>query len=248
MMAAQLRRIRSPALLATCALCLAGGAAAAAESDRLARTRAEMVSNQIAARGIRDPRVLEAMKTVERHLFVPDASRAHAYEDRPLPIGHRQTISQPYIVALMTELAQVRSGARVLEIGTGSGYQAAVLAKLAGEVYTIEIVESLAREASERLARMGFRNVTVRAGDGYAGWAERAPFDAILVTAAPPRIPAPLLAQLAVGGRLVAPVGEGPQELLVIERTESGTRERRVATVWFVPMTGEAQRERRPGR
>jgi protein-L-isoaspartate(D-aspartate) O-methyltransferase len=223
---------------------LVGTAAAGAAEDRLAAARARMVSEQIAARGVKDARVLDAMRTVERHQFVPEAERREAYDDHPLPIGHRQTISQPYIVALMTELAQVGPGERVLEIGTGSGYQAAILSVLAKEVWTIEIVEPLAREAADRLARLGYRNVTVRAGDGYAGWPEKAPFDAILLTAAPPEIPAPLLAQLAPGGRLVAPVGDFSQDLVVVERTPSGDRTRRVAPVLFVPMTGEAQRRR----
>ena len=206
-----------------------------------------MVATQIAARGIVDPRVLDAMRRVKRHLFVPEPVRAAAYGDHPLPIGHDQTISQPYIVALMTELAQVKPGARVLEIGTGSGYQAAVLAVLAKEVYSVEIVEPLAAEADERLARLGYRNVTVRSGDGYRGWPERAPFDAILVTAAPPEIPQPLLDQLAPGGRLVAPVGpeRGEQVLVVVERTESGLKRWSVAPVRFVPMTGEARKKGR---
>jgi protein-L-isoaspartate(D-aspartate) O-methyltransferase len=203
-----------------------------------------MVETQIAARGVRDPRVLDAMRVVERHLFVPEAARGSAYADRPLPIGHGQTISQPYVVALMTELARVGPRSRVLEIGTGSGYQAAVLARLAGHVYGIEIVEPLAREAAARLERLGVRNVTVRAGDGYGGWPAHAPFDAIVVTAAPAELPAPLLEQLAVGGRLVAPVGELEQELVVVERTAAGLRRRSVALVRFVPMTGEAQRRR----
>jgi protein-L-isoaspartate(D-aspartate) O-methyltransferase len=217
---------------------------ASADEDRFAAARARMVTEQIAARGIRDAQVLEAMRAVERHQFVPASERDEAYDDHPLPIGHRQTISQPYIVALMTELAQVGPRSRVLEIGTGSGYQAAVLAKLAKEVWSIEIVEPLARESAERLARLGYRNVTVRAGDGYRGWPEKAPFDAIVVTAAPPEIPQPLLDQLAVGGRLVAPVGDFWQELVVVVRTTSGTRSWRVAGVRFVPMTGEAQRRR----
>jgi protein-L-isoaspartate(D-aspartate) O-methyltransferase len=219
--------------LAPCGAAGAGGDPAAA--------RAAMV-REIEARGVSDPRVLAAMREVERHRFVPDALRAQAYDDRPLPIGQGQTISQPYIVALMTELAAVRPGARVLEIGTGSGYQAAVLSLLAGEVYTIEIVEPLAREARERLARLGHQNVSVRAGDGYRGWLEKAPFDAILLTAAPPQIPGPLLEQLAPGGRLVAPVGDAAQELVLVEKTPSGLRRRSIVRVAFVPMTGEAQR------
>ncbi len=225
-------------------LALALSAARAAEPDPLAAERARMVASQIAARGVRDERVLSALRAVPRHLFVPEALRPVAYGDHPLPIGHGQTISQPYIVALMTELARVRPGARVLEVGTGSGYQAAVLSLLAAEVCSIEIVEPLAREAGERLARLGYRNVSVRAGDGYAGWPEKAPFDAILVTAAPPEIPGPLLAQLGPGGRLVAPVGEGEQDLVLVERTAGGLVRRSVAPVRFVPMTGEAQRRR----
>jgi protein-L-isoaspartate(D-aspartate) O-methyltransferase len=230
------------ALLGVAALLAAWPAAAGDEDARAARLR--MVETQIAARGVADPRVLEAMRKVERHLFVPEALRAEAHGDTPLPIGRGQTISQPYVVALMTELARVEPDDRVLEIGTGSGYQAAVLSTLAREVCSIEIVEPLAREAAERLRRLGFRNVTVRAGDGYRGWPERAPFDAIVVTAAPPRIPEPLLEQLAVGGRLVAPVGEGIQDLVLVERTADGLRRRTVAPVRFVPMTGEAQERR----
>jgi len=227
------------------ALALLGpGAPPAAEEDASHASRRLMVSSQIEARGVRDPRVLDALRRVERHRFVPDRLRHRAYEDGPLAIGHEQTISQPYIVALMTEAARVRPGARVLEIGTGSGYQAAVLSLLAGHVYTIEIVEPLARQAEERLGALGYRNVTVRTGDGYRGWPERAPFDAILVTAAPPEIPQPLLDQLAVGGRLVAPVGEVDQELVVVERTAAGLERRRILPVRFVPMTGEAQRRR----
>lgn len=219
-------------------------APAAGDAGHEAAARAHMVATQIEARGVKDPRVLEAMRRVERHRFVPAAVRPHAYEDRPLPIGHEQTISQPYVVALMTELARVRGDARVLEIGTGSGYQAAVLSVLAREVYTIEIVAPLAAEARARLAGLGYANVAVRAGDGYRGWPEKAPFDAIVLTAAPPEIPGPLLDQLAVGGRLVAPVGEpgGAQELVVVERTPAGLLRRSALPVRFVPMTGEAQR------
>jgi protein-L-isoaspartate(D-aspartate) O-methyltransferase len=227
------------ALLAAAAVAVT--AAAAEPASPYARERAEMVDTQIAARGVRDPRVLEAMRTVERQLFVPEALQAHAYADTALPIGHGQTISQPYVVALMTELAAVSPRSRVLEVGTGSGYQAAVLATIAAQVYGIEIVEPLAAEAKDRLARLGYGNVTVRAGDGYRGWPEHAPFDAIVITAAPPEIPEPLLAQLAEGGRLVAPVGRAEQQLVVVERTPSGLSRRTVAPVRFVPMTGEAQ-------
>ncbi|HSM93646.1 MAG TPA: protein-L-isoaspartate(D-aspartate) O-methyltransferase [Anaeromyxobacteraceae bacterium] len=225
---------------------LAAALAASVDGSVEERARAHMVATQIAARDVSDPRVLEAMRKVERHRFVPASLREEAYGDHPLPIGHDQTISQPYVVALMTELARVRPGARVLEVGTGSGYQAAILAVLAKEVYTIEIVEPLAREAGERLRALGYANVTVRAGDGYRGWPEHAPFDAILVTAAPREIPQPLLDQLAVGGRLVAPVGDegGDQELVVVERTPAGLRRWSVAPVRFVPMTGEAKKRR----
>jgi protein-L-isoaspartate(D-aspartate) O-methyltransferase len=229
--------------LAAAALLLGASSPLAAEGPR-ADERERMVARQIVARGVTDARVLEAMRKVERHLFVPEALRAEAYADRALPIAHGQTISQPYIVALMTELAALRPTARVLEVGTGSGYQAAVLAVLVREVYTIEIVEPLAAEARERLRRLGHANVFVRAGDGYRGWPEKAPFDAILVTAAPPEIPAPLLEQLAPGGRLVAPVGRDRQELVVVERTERGLSRRAVIPVTFVPMTGEAQKGR----
>jgi len=229
-----------PGKLAAAALLLGGGAPLAAEEQEAA-ARARMVAHQIAARGVSDARVLEAMRQVARHLFVPEPLRAEAYADRALPIAHGQTISQPYIVALMTELAALKPTSRVLEVGTGSGYQAAVLAVLAREVYTIEIVEPLAAEAQERLRRLGYANVFVRAGDGYRGWPEKAPFDAILVTAAPPEIPAPLLEQLAPGGRLVAPVGRDRQELVVVERGERGLTRRSVIPVVFVPMTGEAQ-------
>ena len=223
---------------------LGPGPLAVDTEDGFTAPRLAMVNSQIAARGIRDPRVLDALRRVERHRFVPERLRDQAYQDRPLSIGHDQTISQPYIVALMTEEARVRPGARVLEIGTGSGYQAAVLSLLAGQVDTIEIVEPLATRAAALLQALGYRNVTVRAGDGYRGWPERAPFDAILVTAAPKEIPQPLLDQLAVGGRLVAPVGEGDQELVVVERTAAGLQRRAVIPVRFVPMTGEAQRRK----
>ncbi|WP_407354597.1 protein-L-isoaspartate(D-aspartate) O-methyltransferase [Luteimonas sp. R10] len=200
-----------------------------------------MVDRQIEARGVRDPRVLEAMRTVPRHRFVPPERAAQAYRDHPLPIGHGQTISQPYIVAKMTELLQPERDDRVLEIGTGSGYQAAVLSRLVAEVYSIEIVEPLARRAETVLKELGYDDVTVRAGDGYAGWPEHAPFDAIIVTAAPERVPQALVEQLKPGGRMVIPVGpvHALQELRLIEKTENGAlRDRRIAPVRFVPMTG----------
>jgi len=210
-----------------------------ADTDR--RTR--MVESQIVARGVRDPRVLAAMRKVPRHRFVDDAQRAEAYEDHPLPIPGNQTISQPYIVALMTELLELKPTSRVLEIGTGSGYQSAVLAELAKEVYTIEIVPELARLAQTRLRELGYDNVTVREGDGYRGWPEHAPFDAIIVTAAPERIPQPLLDQLARGGIMVIPVGGFFQELKVFRKSADGRMsEKDILPVRFVPMTGEVEK------
>jgi protein-L-isoaspartate(D-aspartate) O-methyltransferase len=200
-----------------------------------------MLKEQIAARGITDERVLAALGEVPRHEFVPPEQRALAYEDHPLPIGYDQTISQPYIVAAMSELARIGPDDKVLEIGTGSGYQAAVLALLARDVYSIEILERLAGRARTTLTRLGYANVHVRAGDGYRGWPEQAPFDAILVTAAPAVVPEPLKQQLAIGGRLVIPVGTEDQELRLITRTEHGFEQRNVLPVRFVPMTGQAQ-------
>jgi len=210
-----------------------------ADTDR--RTR--MVETQIVARGVRDPRVLAAMRKVPRHLFVDPAQRAEAYEDHPLPIPGNQTISQPYIVALMTELLELEPSSRVLEIGTGSGYQSAVLAELADEVYTIEIVPELARLAASRLKELGYDNVTVKEGDGYRGWPEHAPFDAVIVTAAPERIPQPLLDQLAPGGIMVIPVGGFFQELKVFRKSADGRiTEKDILPVRFVPMTGEVEK------
>ncbi len=218
------------------------GGAAGGGSDPWAARRERMVRTQIEARGVQDPRVLEAMGTVPRHEFVPEAWRDEAYRDSPVPIGDGQTISQPYIVALMSELLEVGPGEKVLEIGTGSGYQAAVLAQMGAEVYTIEIRPGLCRRARETLERLGYERVHVRCGDGYGGWPEEAPFDGIIVTAAPERIPEPLLEQLDVGGHMVIPVGAFYQELKVITRTEDGFEERSVIPVRFVPMTGEIER------
>jgi len=212
------------------------------EAYRIARER--MVASQIQARGVSDPRVLDSLRRAPRHLFVPDAQRDAAYLDTPLPIGHGQTISQPYIVALMTALARPRATDRALEIGTGSGYQAAVLSPLVKELSTIELVEPLAVQAKERLAALGYGNVTVRAGDGYAGWPERAPFDVILVTAAPERVPPALLEQLAPGGRMVIPVGRQDEEqwLRVVEKDAGGRiRTREEIPVRFVPMIKKQQ-------
>ncbi len=206
-----------------------------------------MVKSQLIARGIKDPNVLAAMGRVPRHEFVSQRLRNRAYADGPLPIGEKQTISQPYIVALMTELAQIDKNTRVLEIGTGSGYQAAVLHEVAGEVYSIEIIEVLAQRARETLLRLGFGGIHLRHGDGYRGWPEAAPFDAILVTAAPVAVPEPLLDQLTVGGRLVVPVGRGAQELLVYRKTSSGIERDSIIPVLFVPMTGEVHELDRSG-
>ena len=212
-----------------------------ADADAERRTR--MVDSQIVARGVRDPRVLAAMRKVPRHLFVDPAQRAEAYEDHPLPIPGNQTISQPYIVALMTELLELKPTSRALEIGTGSGYQSAVLGELAKDVYTIEIVPELARLAADRLKELGYENVRVREGDGYRGWPEEAPFDAIIVTAAPERIPQPLLDQLAPGGVMVIPVGGFFQELKVFRKAADGrVTERDILPVRFVPMTGEVEK------
>ena len=205
------------------------------------RARHEMVRTQIERRGVSEPKVLEAMRKVPRHEFVPPSLRERAYEDRPLPIGHDQTISQPYIVALMTELADVKPGDTVLEVGTGSGYQAAVLAEMGVNVFSIEIVEPLAKQSGALLKDLGYDSVTVRHGDGYAGWPEHAPFDAIIVTAAPPSIPQPLKEQLKEGGRLIIPVGNRFQNLLVVTRSPRTWQEREVIPVRFVPMTGKAQ-------
>jgi protein-L-isoaspartate(D-aspartate) O-methyltransferase len=206
-----------------------------------------MVDSQIVARGVRDPRVLTAMREVPRHLFVDPAQRGEAYEDHPLPIAGNQTISQPYIVALMTELLDLQPNDTVLEIGTGSGYQGAVLSRLAKEVYSIEIVPELARDAGERLRQLGYANVTVKEGDGYRGWPEHAPFDGIIVTAAPSRIPEPLLEQLAPRGRMVIPVGDFFQELKVFSKDAGGKiTEKDILPVRFVPMTGEIEKNPPP--
>ena len=212
-------------------------------ADGDADRRARMVETQIVARGVRDPRVLAALRKVPRHRFVDAAQRAEAYEDHPLPIPGNQTISQPYIVALMTELLELEPSSRVLEIGTGSGYQSAVLAELAERVYTIEIVPELARLAASRLKELGYESVTVREGDGYRGWPEHAPFDGIIVTAAPERIPQPLLDQLAPGGIMVIPVGGFFQELKVFRKSADGrVTEKDILPVRFVPMTGEVEK------
>jgi protein-L-isoaspartate(D-aspartate) O-methyltransferase len=206
-----------------------------------AQAREAMVATQIVARGVRDPLTLAAIREVPRHLFVAARSQREAYEDHPIPIGHGQTISQPYVVAFMTEALALHGGETVLEVGTGCGYQAAVLSRIAARVYTIEIVAPLAEEAKARLERLGYDNVQVRAGDGYQGWPEAAPFDAIMVTAAAPRIPEPLKEQLKDGGRLILPVGDEWQELVLVTRRGKEFDERQVLPVRFVPMTGRVR-------
>ena len=208
--------------------------------------REAMVREQIASRGVHDARVLDALHSVPRYEFVPEALRNMAYADRPLPIGHGQTISQPYIVAFMTAQLAPKAADRVLEIGTGSGYQAAVLAKLVAEVFSVEIVEPLAQRASADLHRLGFENVKVKSGDGFQGWPEHAPFDAIIVTCAPDQVPEPLVQQLKDGGRMIIPVGERlSQDLYLLEKRAGKIGRRAVLPVRFVPMTGEAEKPRR---
>jgi protein-L-isoaspartate(D-aspartate) O-methyltransferase len=220
-------------------------ATSCAGDSEFATMRDHMVQTQMEERGITNAAVLAALRKVPRHEFVPEGQRLRAYQDGPLPIGFGQTISQPYIVALMTELASIKPGQRVLEVGTGSGYQAAVLAEVGGEVYTVEIIEPLALSAAERLKRLGYDKVHVKAGDGYQGWKEHAPFDAILVTAAAEPVPPPLVEQLKPGGRLVMPLGPPgeTQMLIVIEKDATGkTQTRNIAPVVFVPLTREKAR------
>jgi protein-L-isoaspartate(D-aspartate) O-methyltransferase len=215
------------------------------ESPQQTEARRRMIDRDLAGRDITDEVVLRAMGKIPRHEFVPGDLRGSAYADHPLPIGHDQTISQPYIVALMTQLAGVKEGSRALDIGTGSGYQAAVLGEICKEVSSIEIVEPLAKESTKRLADLGYKNVTVRHGDGYQGWPEKGPFDAIIVAAAPDHVPQPLVDQLAPGGKLVIPVGKLYQELLLIERDKDGKVQQQGGIgVRFVPMTGEAQKRK----
>jgi protein-L-isoaspartate(D-aspartate) O-methyltransferase len=195
-----------------------------------------MTDTQIRARGVRDPLVLEAMAKVPRHLFVPESLRPHAYADEPLPIGHDQTISQPFIVAYMTEALELRGDEKVLEIGTGSGYQTAILAEIVREVWTVEIVEALARRSRDILDGLGYANVRYRIGDGSKGWPEEGPFDGIIVTAAAPSVPEPLESQLAAAGRMIIPVGIELQELLLVRRTAAGMRRESRLGVRFVPL------------
>ncbi len=222
-----------------------GPASAPATGDSEARQRAreKMVRGQIEDRGVHDKRVLAALRKVPRHLFVPADMVPYAYADGPLPIGYRQTISQPYIVAFMTEALELKPQDRVLEIGTGSGYQAAVLAELVQQVYSIEIIEPLGRDAAERLKGLGYSNIQVRIGDGYRGWPEAAPFDAIIVTAAPDHVPSALVGQLREGGRMVVPVGRFLQNLIRLRRTPKGVKRETLLPVRFVPMVGEAEKQ-----
>lgn len=221
----------------------------AGDEDSWAASREAMVAHQIEARGVRDPAVLSAMRSVPRHRLVPENVRAYSYEDTPLLIGWDQTISQPYIVALMTELLRVRPGDRILEVGTGSGYQAAVLAQLGAQVFTVEIVEPLAARARLDLHALGYSNVVVRAGDGYLGWPDAAPFDGILVTAGASHIPPPLIDQLKSGGRMIIPVGESPQDQslrLLVKQPGGVIEEQDVLPVRFVPLTGEHAERNNP--
>lgn len=233
-----------PVLLAWLAVL---GPAQELNEAQYSRLREAMVSRQVRARGVRDPAVLKAMLEVPRHLFVPPGLRSEAYEDYPLPVGGGQTISQPYIVALMTQSLALKSGDRVLEVGTGSGYQAAVLSRIAGEVYSVEINADLAAQATQRLRELGFGNVHVRTGDGFFGWPEKAPFDGIIVTCAAPETPQPLFEQLAEGRKLVIPLGlpGSVQELTVITKKRGRPHVEKVLDVRFVPMTGEAEKVRK---
>jgi protein-L-isoaspartate(D-aspartate) O-methyltransferase len=215
------------------------------EEMDLAKKRKAMVQNQIKRRGVKDKRVLQAMLKVRRHKFVPENLKLSAYADQPLPIGEGQTISQPYIVALMTECLELKGTEKVLEIGTGSGYQAAILAELSDKVYTIEIVESLANRAEKLLRKLGYKNITVKSGDGYLGWEEHAPFEGIIVTCAPPYVPRPLIEQLKEGGRMVIPVGTYYQKLKLLQKIEGKIETTDIIPVRFVPMTGEGIKKER---
>jgi protein-L-isoaspartate(D-aspartate) O-methyltransferase len=213
------------------------------EEEELTDMRNKMVERQIIARGVKDSLVIDAMTKVPRHLFVPDEEQKNAYKDEARSIGKGQTISQPYIVAFMTEELQVGPDDQVLEIGTGSGYQAAVLGQIVDTVYSVEIIEELADGAKKKIEELGYTNIIIKQGDGYLGWPEKAPFDAIIVTAAPPTIPPLLLDQLKIGGRMILPVGKYVQELVIVSKTTSGHTMESVLPVRFVPMTGKIQEE-----
>jgi protein-L-isoaspartate(D-aspartate) O-methyltransferase len=228
------------AALGLAALACSAGAPDGQLSTRdWAAERERMVDQQLRARDIRNPRVLDAMTAVPRHLFIPEPNRADAYQDSPVPIGYGQTISQPYIVAFMTQALEIQADDRVLEIGTGSGYQAAVLSMLAKQVYSVEIIAALAERARETLSALGYRNVEVRTGNGYLGWPEHGPFDRIMVTAAPDEVPEALVQQLKIGGLMAVPVGTVMQELRILRRTETGTETLDTLPVRFVPMTNK---------
>ncbi len=227
-----------PALIMLAACGISGNEAPQGTADWDAQ-RTRMVDLQLRGRDIRDPRVLNAMREVPRHLFVPEAQRGDAYGDFPVPIGYSQTISQPYIVGFMTQALEVSPEHKVLEIGTGSGYQAAILGRLGRDVYTIEIVEPLAERSRALLQNLGFKNVHVRTGNGYLGWPEQAPFDRIMVTAAPAEVPPALIEQLRIGGRMAIPVGTVSQELRIMRRIEKGMETIETLPVRFVPMTGK---------
>jgi len=225
-------------LLGITIACGSIGAELQRDSRQWNAERSRMVGEQLKLRDIRDTRVLAAMSKVPRHLFIPESQRHQAYSDTPVDIGFEQTISQPYIVAFMTQALNVQPNDRVLEIGTGSGYQAAVLAELTSEVWTIEIIEPLADRARKTLAELGYRNVQVRTGNGYLGWPEHAPYDRIIVTAAPTEVPPALVEQLKIGGLMAIPVGSVAQQLRILRRTESGFETLTTLPVRFVPMTG----------
>jgi protein-L-isoaspartate(D-aspartate) O-methyltransferase len=231
-------RVLAPAgIVALLGFFLFGGEPDEATEQQRRRT---MVATQVESRGVTDALVLEAMRSVPRHRFVPDGLRPMAYWDQPLPIGRGQTISQPLVVALMTAAIHPKKEMKVLEVGTGSGYQAAVLAACVREVYTIEVIPELGKRAESLLSKLNYKNVHVRIGDGFDGWPEHAPYDAVILTAAPEQVPQPLLDQLGPGGRLVAPLGRDVQKLVVITKTEKGTVTDVIDTVRFVPMTGKA--------
>lgn len=233
------RARRLPLLLLGLAVFATVGARLAA--DALEEARKQMVEKQVRQRGVTQPEVLAAMAYVPRHLFVPDSQRAIAYADKPVPVGQGRAIYQPYVVALMTQLLDLKKGQKVLEVGTGTGYQAAVMSRVAREVYSIEIDPVAASQASKRLSVLGYHNITVRIADGFKGWPEQAPFDAILLSASTTKIPKPLLDQLKVGGKMVAPVGGFFQDLQVITRTAEGLEKRTVIPVRLSPMTGQVQ-------
>jgi protein-L-isoaspartate(D-aspartate) O-methyltransferase len=238
-------------LLVVCMVAGLGGCGtpqkAGLSEDEFAAARERMVRNQLESRDIKDAKVLASMRKIPRHKFVPPEIVDSAYDDNALPLSLGQTVSQPYIVAFMTQALDLEGNERVLEVGTGSGFQAAVLAEIVPEVYTIEILPALTERARRTLADLGYKNIRFRTGDGYEGWPEAAPFDAIVVTAAPDHVPAPLVDQLKPGGRMIIPVGRFEQELVVIEKTKSGFTRRSTIPVRFVPMTGRAQ-EGSPGK